>query len=472
MPKPKVPRTPMPEQNPKERAKNFSEVALGYTEEMALTEASRCLACKNKPCVRGCPVNIDIPAFVKLIAEKNYGAAAEEISRANALAAVCGRVCPQEEQCEKFCVMAKLGGPVAIGRLERFAADWAARNQTVTRRGRRPRRGAQKVAIIGSGPAGLTAAGDLAALGYRVTVLEALHELGGVLRYGIPEFRLPREILDHEIAGIREMGVEFLTNAVVGRTLTIPQLLESGFDAVFIGSGAGYPTFLNIPGETLNGVYAANEFLTRVNLMKARQFPLEGTPIKKPHKVAVFGAGNTAMDSARTALRLGASEVRIVYRRSRAEMPARAEEIEHAGQEGVLFELLTNPVRFVGNENGWLVRAVCQRMELGEPDKSGRRRPVPVAGSEFELELDTAIIAVGQSPNPLIRSTTGGLAVEKWGGIITDEQTGATSIPGVYAGGDAVTGAATVITAMGAGRRASIAIDEYLKAKRSEKKKT
>lgn len=471
MPRPKIPRTPMPEQNPGERARNFLEVALGYTEDMALAEASRCLACKHKPCVRGCPVSIDIPAFIKQITDKDYDSAAATIAQANSLAAVCGRVCPQEEQCEQVCVMAKVGGSVAIGRLERFAADWAAAQPKNNRRRRRPRRGAQKVAIVGAGPAGLTAAGDLAARGYRVTVLEALHELGGVLRYGIPEFRLPREILDREIAAIRDMGVEFLTNAVVGRTITIAQLMESGYDAVFIGTGAGYPTFLNIPGESLNGVYAANEFLTRVNLMKAKAFPLEGTPIKKPGKAAVFGAGNTAMDSARTALRLGAQEVHIVYRRSRAEMPARAEEIEHAEQEGVQFDLLTNPIRFVGNDRGWLEKVVCQRMELGEPDDSGRRRPVPMVGSEFETELDTAIIAIGQSPNPLIRSTTDGLQVEKWGGIIVEEETGATSIPGVYAGGDAVTGAATVITAMGAGRRASIAIDEYLQSKRSAQKK-
>ncbi len=462
------PRISMPEQSPTVRARNFSEVALGYSPEMAMEEAARCLACKNKPCVRGCPVNIDIPAFIISIAEGKFQLAADEIARANALASVCGRVCPQEEQCEKLCIRAKLEGPVAIGRLERFAADWAAEQpDAATRKKTRAKRGAQQVAIVGAGPAGLTAAGDLASLGYKVTVFEALHEIGGVLRYGIPEFRLPREILDREIQNIKEMGVRFLTNVIVGRTITIPQLLEGGFEGIFIGTGAGLPSFLNIPGEDLNGVYAANEFLTRVNLMKARSFPIEGTPIKKPRKAAVMGAGNTAMDAARTALRLGAEEVTIVYRRSRTEMPARAEEIEHAEQEGVKFELLTAPVEFLADDNKWLRAMRCIRMELGEPDDSGRRRPVPVPGSDFEMEVDTAIVAVGQSPNPLIRQTTDGLNVTKWGGIIVDEETGATSIPGVYAGGDAVTGAATVITAMGAGRRAAVALDEYLKMKRS-----
>jgi len=460
------PRTPMPEQDPQTRARNFEEVALGYTEEMAVEEAARCLACKNKPCVRGCPVNIDIPAFIQLVAERRFREAAEVVAQANALAAVCGRVCPQEEQCEKYCVMARVNGPVAIGRLERFVADWAREN--VAHNGDRPQPApdAPRVAVVGSGPAGLTCAGDLAARGYRVCVFEALHELGGVLRYGIPEFRLPRSILDAQIESIRRMGVEFYTNTVVGRTFTIQQLLESGFDAVFIGTGAGAPVFLNIPGEELNGVYAANEFLTRVNLMKAKDFPLEGTPLKRPRRCAVIGAGNTAMDAARTALRLGAEEVTIVYRRSREEMPARAEEVHHAEEEGVKFQLLTNPVEFLGDENGWLKKMRCIRMELGEPDESGRRRPHPVPGSEFEMEVDTAIIAVGQTPNPLIRQTTEGLAVEKWGGIVVDEPTGATSIPGVFAGGDVATGAATVITAMGAGRRSAIAIDEYLKSKR------
>jgi len=464
------PRTPMPEQDPTVRAHNFDEVTLGYTAEMAVAEAKRCLGCKNRPCVRGCPVNIDIPVFVKYVADGDFRAAADFIRQANALAAVCGRVCPQESQCEKYCLLGKLGEPTAIGRIERFVADWAAAHPSGNNgKVKQPRRGAARVAIIGGGPAGLTAAGDLAASGYRVTVFEALHELGGVLRYGIPEFRLPREILDREINHIRSMGVEFLTNAVAGRAFTVEQLLQNGFDAVFVGTGAGYPRFLKVPGEELNGVYASNEFLTRVNLMKARAFPAEGTPIKLPHNVAVIGAGNTAMDSARTSLRLGAEHVTIVYRRSRAEMPARAEELEHAEQEGVEFRLLTNPVAFLGDEKGWLKAMRCQKMELGEPDESGRRRPVPVPGSEFEIPVDTAIVAVGQSPNPLIRQTTEGLQVTKWGGIVVDEQTGATSIPGVYAGGDAVTGAATVITAMGAGRRAASAIDAYLKEKRAAK---
>lgn len=457
----------MPEQDPQARARNFEEVALGYTEEMAVEEASRCLACKNKPCVRGCPVNIDIPAFIQLVAERRFKEAAEVVAQANALAAICGRVCPQEEQCEKYCVMAKVNGPVAIGRLERFVADWAREHLPQNGAHPQPAPDAQRVAVVGAGPAGLTCAGDLAAKGYRVCVFEALHELGGVLRYGIPEFRLPRSILDAQIESIRRMGVEFYTNTVVGRTFTIRQLLESGFDAVFIGTGAGAPVFLNIPGEELNGVYAANEFLTRVNLMNAKEFPVEGTPLKRPRRCAVIGAGNTAMDAARTALRLGAEEVTIVYRRSREEMPARAEELHHAEEEGVKFQLLTNPVEFIGDENGWLQRMRCIRMELGEPDESGRRRPHPVPGTEFEMEVDTAIIAVGQTPNPLIRQTTEGLAVEKWGGIVVDERTGATSIPGVFAGGDVATGAATVITAMGAGRRSAIAIDEYLKAKRA-----
>lgn len=460
------PRTGMPEQPPEERVRNFDEVALGYTEEMAVQEASRCLACKKQPCVRGCPVNVNIPAFVKAVTERDFETAAAIVAQANALAAVCGRVCPQEEQCEKYCVMAKVSGPVAIGRLERFVADWAAANTSTNGSSPRIKRGRQKVAILGSGPAGLTCAGDLAAKGYRVTVFEALHELGGVLRYGIPEFRLPREILDSQIESIRKLGVEFLTNAVVGRTVTIPQLLESGYDAVFIGTGAGLPTFLGIPGENLNGVYAANEFLTRVNLMKARQFPIEGTPLKIPKHCAVIGAGNTAMDAARTARRLGAEKVTIAYRRSREEMPARTEELHHAEEEGIEFRLLTNPIEFLGDEQGWLTGMKCVQMELGEPDESGRRRPMPIEGSEFEIPVDTAIVAVGQSPNPLIRQTTADLEVSRHGTIVADEDTGATSVPGIFAGGDVATGAATVITAMGAGRRAADAIDEYLAEKR------
>ncbi|MEI6914856.1 MAG: NADPH-dependent glutamate synthase [Armatimonadota bacterium] len=454
-----LPRTSMPEQDPQKRAHNFEEVAQGYTAEMAIAEATRCLACQKKPCVKGCPVNVDISEFIKAMAEGDFESASGIIAEANALASVCGRVCPQEEQCEKFCLMAKVNGSVAIGRLERYAADWKAAQPNGVKPVQ-PDPNAQKVAIIGAGPAGLTTAGDLARKGYRVAVFEALHELGGVLRYGIPEFRLPREILDREINSIREMGVEFFTNVVIGRTITVQQLLDGGFEGIFIGSGAGLPAFMNIPGENLNGVYAANEFLTRVNLMKARHFPIEGTPIKKPGKVAVIGAGNTAMDSARVALRLGADKVYIVYRRSRTEMPARAEELEHAEQEGIEFNLLVNPVEFLEGEKGWLKAMRCQRMELGEPDDSGRRRPIAIPGSEFILEVDTAIIAIGQSPNPLIRQTTPGLDAQKWGGIIVNEETGETSIPGVYAGGDAVSGAATVITAMGAGRKAATALDE------------
>ncbi|MCC6485069.1 MAG: NADPH-dependent glutamate synthase [Armatimonadetes bacterium] len=467
-----LPRTPMPEQDPKQRATNFDEVTLGYTPEMAMAEASRCLACKQKPCVRGCPVNINIPEFVRKVAEGDFGAAAEEIARANALASVCGRVCPQEEQCEKYCLMAKVNGAVAIGRLERFTADWHAAHADTNHcdvSDREPLD--QKVAIIGAGPAGLTAAGDLARAGYKVTVFEALHEIGGVLRYGIPEFRLPREILDREIESIRSMGVDFMTNVVIGKTLTIDQLRESGFDAIFVGTGAGLPTFLNIPGEDLNGVYSSNEFLTRVNLMNAKDFPNEGTPVRIPVKAVVVGAGNTAMDSARTALRLGAQEVHIVYRRSRDEMPARAEELHHAEEEGVQFNLLVNPVAFLEGDKGWLRGVRCQRMQLGEPDESGRRRPIPIPETEFDIEADTAIVAVGQSPNPLIRSTTDGLKTTPWGGIVVNEETGETSIPGVYAGGDAVTGAATVITAMGAGRRSAISIDAYLKALRENNNK-
>lgn len=460
------PRHPMPRQPAEIRRTNFEEVALGYTEEMAVAEAQRCLQCKTRLCVAGCPVEIDIPGFVKAVAERNFAEAARILKDKNSLPAICGRVCPQEEQCEKTCVLAKMGQPVAIGRIERFVADWEAEHGPLSAPPPASRDGMERyaVAVVGSGPASLTVASELAKMGYSVTIFEALHMPGGVLRYGIPEFRLPRAILDREIEYVKSLGVSLITNVVIGRTITIQQLFDEGFDAVFVGSGAGAPSFLKIPGENLNGVLSANEFLTRVNLMAAHRTD-SPTPVRVPRRAAVIGAGNTAMDCARCALRIGAEEVMIVYRRSRAEAPARKEEIENAEEEGVVFMFLNNPVRFIGDEKGWLKAMECQKMELGEPDDSGRRRPVPIPGSEFILEVDTAIIAIGQSPNPLIRQTTDGLKTQPWGGIIVDEKTGATSIPGVYAGGDAVTGEATVITAMGAGKIAAAAIDRYIREK-------
>lgn len=460
------PRNPMPQQDVAERVKNFDEVALGYTEEMALDEAERCLGCAKKPCVAGCPVNIDIPAFIKLIKEKDYIGAAREIKKTNSLPAICGRVCPQETQCEAVCVLAKKGEPVAIGRLERFAADWEAAHPDGKSpiQPENPELAKYRVAVIGSGPAGLTVAGDLAKMGYSVTVFEALHKIGGVLRYGIPEFRLPRDILDREVEYVKSLGVTFLTDVVVGRTFKVTDLLEQGFEAVFIGTGAGAPKLLGIPGENLSGIYSGNEWLTRINLMRAHREDY-ATPIKIPKKACIVGAGNTAMDCARTALRIGAEQVTIVYRRSRAEMPARAEEVENAEHEGVVFKLLTNPVRFIGDEKGAVKAMECLRMELGEPDDSGRRRPIPVPGSEFEIECDTVIVALGQNPNPLIRTTTEGLKCESWGGICINPETGMTSIPGIFAGGDAVTGEATVISAMGAGKIAAAGIDKYIREK-------
>lgn len=460
----------MPRQAAEERVRNFDEVALGYSADQAVREAGRCLKCKKKPCVAGCPVEIEISDFVQLVSEEKFPEAAALLKSTNALPAICGRVCPQEEQCEKVCLLGKLGEPVAIGRLERFIADWEAANKDLAglcevSRKSPPSERIGRVAVIGAGPAGLTAAGELACLGYDVTIYEALHESGGVLVYGIPDFRLPREILSREIEYVKSLGVRIETNVVIGKTLTLQDLFEMGYSAVFIGTGAGLPQFMNIPGENLNGVYSANEFLTRVNLMHARSFPEYITPIRLGKKVAVFGAGNVAMDGARCSLRLGAEEVTIVYRRSRTEMPARAEEIENAEEEGVRLQLLTNPTRFIGDENGWLKAMECVRMELGEPDDSGRRRPVPVPGSEFIIEVDTAIIAVGQSPNPMVRQSAPDLETTRWGGIVADEETGETSIPGVYAGGDAVTGAATVITAMGAGKKAARAIDKYVRKK-------
>ena len=452
----------MPSQDPQVRNKNFLEVALGYTEEQALDEAARCLNCKNHPCVDGCPVNVRIPEFIQKIVEKDYEGAYQVIHQTSSLPAVCGRVCPQESQCEMHCVRGKKGDPVGIGRLERFVADW--HNAHSTEAPAKPATNGHKVAIIGSGPAGLTCAGDLAKKGYEVTVFEALHLAGGVLVYGIPEFRLPKAIVRKEIAGLEKLGVKIETNMVIGKVTSIKELMEEqGFEAVFIGSGAGLPMFMKIPGENLKGVFSSNEFLTRSNLMKAYENDCP-TPIMKAKRVAVVGGGNVAMDAARTAKRLGA-EVYIVYRRSEKELPARAEEVEHAKEEGIIFKLLNNPVRILGDENFNVTGMECIEMTLGEPDSSGRRRPVPKEGSEFVIDLDCVIMAIGTSPNPLIKSTTEGLATESWGGIIADEATGATSIPGVYAGGDAVTGAATVILAMGAGKTAAASIDEYLKNK-------
>lgn len=457
----------MPEQDPKVRARNFDEVALGYEAELAQAEASRCLNCKAAPCRKGCPVDVDIPAFIKHIKEGDMDAAIANIKEVNGLPAICGRVCPQEDQCEKFCVLTKRGEAVGIGRLERYAADYA-RKQGESAATAAAAAVGQKVAVIGSGPAGLSAAGELAKKGYAVTIFEALHLPGGVLMYGIPEFRLPKEIVQAEIDGLRQMGVTIEVNAVIGRTFTVDELLEEeGFDAVFIGTGAGLPHFMHIPGENFNGVYSANEFLTRCNLMKAYRFPDTGTPIHVGKKVAVVGGGNVAMDAARTALRLGAEEVHIVYRRSETELPARLEEIHHAKEEGIIFTLLTAPVEVQGNQEGWVTGLKCIRMELGEPDASGRRRPVEVPGSEFVLPTDTVIIAIGQGPNPLVQSTTKGLETNKKGNIVADPETGATSKPGVFAGGDIVTGAATVILAMGAGKKAAAAIDAYLSGKRA-----
>jgi len=442
---------------------NFNEVALGYTEDLALAEAGRCLDCKNSPCVKGCPVEIDIPGFIREIRNRDYRAAIGVIRQKNSLPAVCGRVCPQEEQCEKLCTLGKKHSPVAIGRLERFAADWERANRPVSTMPQHRPEG-RRVAVVGSGPAGLTVAGDLAKQGCRVTVFEALHKPGGVLVYGIPEFRLPKAIVQEEVDYIAKLGVEFRTNVIVGRTVTIDELMAEGYDAVFVGSGAGLPKFKGIPGEQLNGVVSANEFLTRSNLMKAYDFPNYVTPIRVGKRVAVIGAGNVAMDSARTALRLGAEDVSIVYRRSRQEMPARIEEVENAEEEGVQMRLLTDPIRLEGAD-GWVQSMVCLRMELGEPDASGRPSPVPVEGSEFELPVDTVVVAIATSANPLIRQTTPDLACNKHGYIVADEETGKTSKAGVWSGGDIVTGAATVILAMGAGRKAARDIDRYLRSR-------
>ena len=457
---------PMPVQDAKVRAHNFDEVALGYDEETAVAEAERCLHCKVPQCRKGCPVSINIPEFIAKIKERDYDGAVAKIKESNSLPAVCGRVCPQENQCEKFCILGKKGESVGIGRLERFVADRALEKDEKVEK---PdvAADAQSVAVIGSGPSGLACAGDLAKKGYKVTIFEALHKAGGVLSYGIPEFRLPKDrVVQKEIDNIKALGVKIELDSVAGRLYTVDELMnEEGFDAVFIGTGAGLPRFQNIPGESLNGVYSANEFLTRCNLMKAYKFPEYATPIKVGKRAAIIGGGNVAMDAARTALRLGAEHVSIVYRRSAAELPARAEEVEHAKEEGIDFQLLTNPVAIEDNGEGWVKSMRCIRMELGEPDASGRRRPVPIEGSEFTEPMDTVIIAIGTGPNPIIAHTTPGLETTKRGNIAAEEETGKTSKEGVFAGGDIVTGAATVILAMGAGRKAAAAIDEYLKNK-------
>ena len=451
---------PMPKQEPFERIKNFEEVALGYTPELAREEASRCLSCKKPFCIEGCPVSIDIPRFIQYIVEGDFSGGIKKLKEKNALPAVCGRVCPQEDQCEKVCVLGKKNEPVAIGRLERFLADWEAAGGAIGKPDVAPAN-KKKVAVVGSGPAGITVASDLAVLGYEVAMFEALHEAGGVLTYGIPEFRLPKAIVRREVEYVKSLGVKLYLDFIVGKTRTVDKLLKE-FDAIFIGAGAGLPWFREIPGENLNGVYSANEYLTRCNLMKGFRFPAYNTPLKRASHVAVFGGGNVAMDGARTALRLGADEVHIVYRRSRSEMPARLEEVENAEEEGVIFDYLTLPIRLIGNDQGWLTEIECLRMELGEPDESGRRRPVPVKGSEFRMKVDAAVCAIGNSPNPLIPMTTPGLDIGKKGNIEANEETGMTSRGRIWAGGDVVTGAATVISAMGAGRKAAKSIHETL----------
>ncbi len=459
-----MPRQMIPKQDPMVRGKNFQEVALGYTKDQALAEASRCLNCKKAFCMQGCPVEVDIPGFIGKIKEGDFSAAAAKIKEKNSLPAICGRVCPQESQCEKECILGKKGDPVAIGALERFVAD----QEAAGAKSAIPeiKKSGFKAAIVGAGPAGLTCAADLALQGFEVTIFESLHEAGGVLQYGIPQFRLPKDIVAREVDYISKLGVEIKTSVLVGQTVTVEELLEQGYDTIFIGTGAGLPYFLNVPGENLNGVYSANEFLTRVNLMKAYRFPEYDTPVRVGERVAVVGGGNVAMDAARTSLRLGAKEVYIVYRRSRDELPARHEEVENAEEEGIIFKLLNNPTRIIGNENGEVAALECVRMELGEPDASGRRRPVVVPGSEFQFPVDNVIVAIGQGPNPILLRNTAGLDLNKYGYIQADPESLATSIPGVYAGGDIVTGAATVIAAMGAGKIAARQMVEYCKNKK------
>ncbi len=453
----------MPEQDPKLRTRNFDEVPLGYTEEMAVAEAKRCIQCKKPLCIGGCPVDVDIPGFIKLIAEGNFSGAARRLKETNCLPAVCGRVCPQEDQCEKICILGRKGEPVAVGRLERFAADYERESGNITVP-EIARSTGKKVAVVGAGPAGLTIAGDLVKLGHEVTIFEALHKAGGVLVYGIPEFRLPKKIVEAEVDYLKKLGVKIITNTVIGRLKTVDELFEEGFGAVFLGVGAGAPVFMHIPGENLSGIYSANEYLTRSNLMKAYRFPEYDTPIVRGKNVAVIGGGNVAMDSVRTALRLGAENAYIIYRRTEVEMPARIEEVHHAGQEGVQFKLLTNPVEYIGDKDGWVKEMKCLRMELGEPDESGRRRPVPIKDSEFVMDVDTVVVAVGTMANPIIPATTPGLETNRWGHVTVKDENCETSRRGVYAGGDIVTGSATVILAMGAGRKAARAIDEYLKS--------
>ena len=455
-------RVEMPKQKPKARAKNFNEVALGYTDKNALAEANRCIQCKKRSCVEGCPVGVDIPEFIVAIRDGDMPEAVRVLKSKNALPGICGRVCPQETQCEEVCSLGKKGAPIAIGRLERYVADWELKHQPESSPEIAPATG-KRVAVVGSGPAGLTIAADLAKRGHEVTIFEALHIAGGVLMYGIPEFRMPKNIVQTEVDYVKSLGVEIKLDHVMGKISTVDELLEEGYDAVFLGTGAGLPMFLGLPGENLNGIYSANEFLTRTNLMKAYLFPEYDTPIKIGKKIAVIGGGNVAMDSARCALRLGFAEVNIVYRRSRDEMPARLEEAENAEEEGIIFKLLTNPVRFLGNDEGWVTAMECVEMELGEPDDSGRRRPVTKKGSEFIMDVDIVVVALGTTPNPLVPTTTKGLDTTKKGTVVADEETGKTTKPGVWAGGDVVTGAATVISAMGAAKIAAASIDAYLR---------
>lgn len=462
--KEKIPRQKMPEQDPKVRAHNFDEVALGFPEETAIIEAQRCLQCPKPFCVDGCPVGIDIPGFIGKIAKKDFENAIAIMKDQNSLPAICGRVCPQETQCEAKCILGKKGEPVAIGRLERFIADWE-RDVRGIKAPAKVKPIGKKVAIVGAGPAGLTCAGDLAKMGYEVTIFEALHDTGGVLRYGIPEFRLPNKIIDTEVNYIKQLGVGIQCNVVVGMTLTIDDLFDDDYEAIFLGTGAGLPRFMNIPGENLNGIYSANEFLTRNNLMRGYLFPEYDTPIWVGKKAAIIGGGNVAMDSVRTSLRLGAEEAYIIYRRSEVELPARIEEVHHAKEEGVIFRLLTNPVRYIGDDKGWVKAMEVIEMELGEPDESGRRRPVPIEGSNYTIDIDMVVVAIGTSPNPLLMQATPGLETTRWGTIKIDEKTGMTSIPGIFAGGDITTGAATVIEAMGAGKIAAKGIHKYISAK-------